>query len=310
MRSSAWQLPLHEPPAGTDEYTAASAGGDLRGLVRRARDQRGVIVALHGTGINARYWDAPGVSLLDLAPELGYSVVALNRPGYAPSSGSPMSVLHQAPMLLSAFEEVRDDFGVDALFLMGHSAGAIVALSCAAQAPSGLLHAVDVSGAPLRWRDAQRTSFSAMAQTAALSDIPLGTPESRRSGFLAGAFDDDVFDYSEAIISPIPAAEVPDPTTFIDDVALMCRSIAVPMRVSVAEYDATSVGGSDGVAIAEEAFPACPWLEVRLQRGTSHNISLHRIARGYHLGAIAFFDDVLSVSRRSAEVERPAAADD
>jgi pimeloyl-ACP methyl ester carboxylesterase len=306
MRSSAWQLPLHEPPAGTDEYTAAAAGGDLRGLVRRARDQRGVIVALHGTGINAGYWDAPGVSLLDLAPELGYTVVALNRPGYAPSSGSPMSVLRQAPLLLSALERVGVDFGVEGLCLMGHSAGAIVALSCAAQARRGLLHAVDVSGAPLRWREAQRTSFSAMAVTAALSDIPLGSPASRRSGFLEGAFDDDVFDYAEGIISPIPAAEVPDPTTFIEEVAQVCRSITVPLRVSVAEHDATSVGGPDGVAIAEEAFPACPWLEVRLQRGTSHNISLHRVARAYHLGAIAFFDDVLSASTRETDAEQPA----
>ncbi|NEE43926.1 alpha/beta hydrolase, partial [Streptomyces sp. SID8455] len=50
---------------------------------------RAVLVALHGGGMRAGYFDSrarPGLSLLALGAQLGYTVLAVDRPGYGLSA--------------------------------------------------------------------------------------------------------------------------------------------------------------------------------------------------------------------------------
>ena len=45
---------------------------------------RATVIALHGGGYSAAYWDSPldpEASLLTLGADLGYHVIALDRPG-------------------------------------------------------------------------------------------------------------------------------------------------------------------------------------------------------------------------------------
>ena len=65
---------------------------------------RALVVALHGGGMNAGYFDGqahPDVSLLTLGPRLGYTVLALDRPGYGPYA-------QQRPDGLTVTEQVDD----------------------------------------------------------------------------------------------------------------------------------------------------------------------------------------------------------
>ena len=64
-------------------------GIPMSGLFAEAPDARAVIVALHGGGSSAAYFDCPGrpdLSLLRAGAAAGFSVIALDRPGYGTSA--------------------------------------------------------------------------------------------------------------------------------------------------------------------------------------------------------------------------------
>ncbi|WP_157851034.1 alpha/beta fold hydrolase [Gordonia phthalatica] len=70
-----------------------SAGVRLTGrTVRPTSPPRGTIVAIHGGTYDSEYYDANDDSLLTTAPRRGYTVVALDRPGYG-SSRAPADSL-------------------------------------------------------------------------------------------------------------------------------------------------------------------------------------------------------------------------
>ena len=43
-------------------------------------------------------------------------------------------------------------------------------------------------------------------------------------------------------------------------------------------------------------FPKAERIVMQSQLGASHNVSLHRVARAYHLRALAFFDEILALA--------------
>ena len=67
-------------------------GVPMSGLISEAQDPRAVVVAFHGGASTAAYFDCPGhprLSLLRIGVALGYTVVALDRPGYGASAPYP-----------------------------------------------------------------------------------------------------------------------------------------------------------------------------------------------------------------------------
>src|SRR5258705_11815182 len=90
--------------SGTDPLSDVAAGAAPRprvvlvdgvpmsGLMAAAADPRGVVVAFHGGASTAAYFDCPGhprLSLLRAGAALGYTVIALGRPGYGASAPYP-----------------------------------------------------------------------------------------------------------------------------------------------------------------------------------------------------------------------------
>jgi pimeloyl-ACP methyl ester carboxylesterase len=67
-------------------------GHRLAGLRVGTGNRNGFILALHGGGYDAHYWHADGghgdVSLITLGAQLGYEVLAIDRPGYGGSAGT------------------------------------------------------------------------------------------------------------------------------------------------------------------------------------------------------------------------------
>ena len=73
-------------------------GVPMSGLTAGPRDPRAVLVAVHGGATTAAYFDCPGHprwSLVRTAAALGYTVVALDRPGYG--SSAPFAERMQHP---------------------------------------------------------------------------------------------------------------------------------------------------------------------------------------------------------------------
>ena len=67
-------------------------GVPMSALIAEAAEPRAVVVALHGGASTAAYFDCPGhpsLSLLRIGADNGYTMVALDRPGYGSSAPYP-----------------------------------------------------------------------------------------------------------------------------------------------------------------------------------------------------------------------------
>lgn len=93
---------------------------------------RATILAIHGRGMRAGYWDA----FTPLATRLGHAVLAVDRPGYGDSAAylpEGQNLADQAETLRAALKEHARTHDLGAgVFLLGHSDGGKVALHTAA----------------------------------------------------------------------------------------------------------------------------------------------------------------------------------
>jgi pimeloyl-ACP methyl ester carboxylesterase len=260
---------------------------------------RATIVALHGGGYSAGYWEHPldpAASLVTLGPALGYRVVAIDRPGYGASHGlvgDEVRMARQAEIVLDLVDGLRADTDTGAaIFLIGHSMGSVLALHMAASARGSAIAAVEISGLPFVFDD----SLADKDQLASLDFLPANGPEYRRDLFYGpdGTFDPDMIAAEERLIRPIPAAEIIDAVEGPQSTPALAPKITVPVQVTRADFDASSGGGRQGLERCGGLFTSSPRVVLAWQRASGHNISLHRVARAYHLRAVAFFDDVLA----------------
>ena len=111
----------------------------MSGLVAEAPDPRAVIVAFHGGASTAAYFDCPGhprLSMLRAGAALGYTVVALDRPGYGASAPYPDAMQRPEQRVALAYGAVDKILGASprgaGLLLLGHSAGCELAVRMAA----------------------------------------------------------------------------------------------------------------------------------------------------------------------------------
>jgi len=275
------------------------SGQRLSGTDTRPADTpRATIVALHGGGYSAGYWDHPldpAASLLTLGSALGYRVIAIDRPGYGASHGlvrDSVRADRQTEIVLELVDMLRADGGTGAaVFLIGHSMGAVLTLHMAAAAPAGAIAGLDISGLPFVFDEA----LADKQQLASLDFLPDNSREFRRALFYGpdGTFDADMIAAEERLIHPIPAAEIIDAVECPVSTPLLAPKITVPVRITRAESDVSSGGGREGLESCGALFSSSPRVELAWQRASGHNISLHHVARAYHLRAIAFFDEAL-----------------
>jgi pimeloyl-ACP methyl ester carboxylesterase len=271
---------------------------------RPASPPTATIVALHGGGYSAGYWDHPldpAASLLTLGSALGYRVIAIDRPGYGASHGlvgDDVRMVRQAEIVLDLVDALRagSETGA-ATFLIGHSMGAVLALHMAASDRAGAIAAVEISGLPFVFDGSAAVD---MERLATLDFLPDRGPQSRRALFYGPdeTFDPDMIAAEEPLRRPLPAAEVIDGVECPEATAVLAPKITVPVQITRADADASSGGGRPGLERCAALFTSSPRVACVWQRASGHNISLHRVARAYHLRALAFFDEVLADAQR------------
>ena len=93
-------------------------------------DPKAVIVAIHGGGTTAIYFDCPGhpaLSLLRAGAAAGFTVVALDRPGYGSSAPYPEAMTRPEQRVDLAYGAVDRVIGQRprgaGVFVLGHSGG-------------------------------------------------------------------------------------------------------------------------------------------------------------------------------------------
>ena len=114
-------------------------GIPMSALMSEAPRPRAVVVALHGGAVTSGYFDSPvspRLSLLTAGAALGFTVIALDRPGYgasAPYTERMPTVASRVGLAYATIESFLAGRPRGAgVFLMGHSMGCVLAVQMTA----------------------------------------------------------------------------------------------------------------------------------------------------------------------------------
>lgn len=291
---------------GVRPIVLQAGGRTLSALVARPDGPpRATVLAVHGGGMSAGYFDGqahPDVSLLALGARLGYTVVAVDRPGYGLSAAelpSGQDLAAQAATLRAALAHLGQRGALGAgLFLLAHSFGGKLALTYAASdadAPGPAapeLLGVDISGLGRDYA----------TEPEALAD-PLAQRNSKRHWGPLRCYPPDTFRQARGLVAPMPERERAEAAQWPRRFAAAAGRVRVPVRLTFAEHEFWWHHDEEARADLTAQFTAAPLVRVDGQPDAGHNISLGWAARAYHLRAFGFFEDCLA--RRAAG---PAAA--
>ncbi|MGW6242346.1 MULTISPECIES: alpha/beta hydrolase [unclassified Streptomyces] len=291
-------LPVSRPavassPAPAVRAVTLDAGGvPLSGLIAEpdgAAEPRSVIVAIHGRGMCADYFNGltdPADSLLRLGARLGHTVLALDRPGYGASAGplpdgQPLG--EQATTLNRALADfARDRPTGSGFFVVAHSDGGKVALHMAAQDAGSALIGLDVNGCGWRY-----------APEARHFPDTLGGGASRLNWGPLHLYAPGTFRASRSLLRAVPAREAAQTATWPVQYPRLAGHITSPVRLTFAEHELWWELHDEALTAMTGLLTAAPLVAVERLSGAGHNISIGRAARTYHLRALAFLEECL-----------------
>jgi pimeloyl-ACP methyl ester carboxylesterase len=273
-------------------------GVPMSALVAEAPSPRAVIVAIHGGGTTALYFDCPGhpeLSLLRTGAQHGYTVVAIDRPGYGSSAAYPDAVAEPAQRVRLAFGAVHRILGERprgaGLFLMAHSGGCELALRMATEGPAEQrtdLIGMELAGTGRHYHPAARDILKTATRErrpAGLRELLWHPTELYPPEMLSGA---TVYPgappYEDQMVSNWARQDFP---------ALAPR-VRIPVQFSVAEHEKVWLADQPAQAEIASMFANAPRFQFNEQPGAGHNISVGHTAAAYHSTVFAFADECLS----------------
>ncbi|AEF37494.1 thioesterase [Mycolicibacter sinensis] len=275
----------------------------MSALLAEVADPRAVVVALHGGGTTSLYFDCPGqpeLSLLRTGAALGYTVIALDRPGYGTSALYPEAVTDPQQRVRLAYLAVDAVLGDRprgaGLFILGHSNGCELAMRMAVDARRAELLGLELAGTGLHYRGAARQALS----SAGPGQRPVGLRE---------LLWEPATLYPEAVLrgttssspgSPYEAAMVADWPRH--DFPSLAAQIRVPVRFTFAEHE--KIWQSDAAAQRDirALFTATAGFTTNQQPEAGHNLSLGFSAGNYHRSVLSFVDKCVATAARNSEV--------
>jgi pimeloyl-ACP methyl ester carboxylesterase len=280
----------------------------MSGLMAAAADVRGVIVAFHGGASTAAYFDCPGhprLSLLRTGAALGYTVIALDRPGYGASAPYPDAMQRPEQRVALAYGAVDKILGSSprgaGLFLVAHSAGCELAVRMAADetAEHGCIFGLELAGTGLQYADAANE----ILKTATATTRPVGLRELLwqpahlyPAEVLSGITNSSTGALYEATMVKAWARQ---------DFPALAGEVQIPVQFSVAEHERVWKSGPEALAEIAALFTAAPRFVIDEQVGAGHNLSLSVSAAAYHLKVLSFVEDCV-VARESATTKLEA----
>lgn len=299
-------LPMspHRTGVPIKPVTTMVRGIPLSGLVGTVAKPRGVLLAIHGGGTRAGYFDGgahPDQSLLTLAHTLGYSVLAIDRPGHGSSHGrvEDMSIDQRADLVAEAVEIlVGGEIHRVGMVVVAHSLGCHLAAHLAASGKAGVA-GLELSGSGLHYRsdalddspagddgdiDAARKHRTMDRIWGSPTMYPPGTRTSARA-------------LARQLGSTSPSTELTDARQWMSSYAEVAARITVPVRITMGEIDGLWSNTEEDLAELAGLFSASPRVRYNRQYAGPHNLSLSWSARAYHLNVLAFAEECLLAVR-------------
>jgi pimeloyl-ACP methyl ester carboxylesterase len=275
-------------------------GVPMSALVADAGQPRAVIVALHGGGTTSAYFDCPGrprLSLLRIGASLGFTVIALDRPGFGSSAPYDDHMADPQRRAELAYEAVDGIVGSGpggaGLFLLAHSNGSELALRMAVHERGLQLLGLEISGTGRRHQPAARD----VLKRPEIREIRRGVGELLWQA--SHLYPNEVIGgvgspagspaYEGSIVRNWPKRDFP----------ALAGQVRVPVRFTLADHEPFWESGPQGLADVAAMFTASPRVVVNEQRGSGHNLSLGLTATAYHLGVLSFVEECV-VARQSA----------
>ena len=280
-------------------------GIPMSALVSAVRRPRAVILALHGGAAMSAYFDNPDrprSSLLRLGAALGFTVIALDRPGYGSSSAYAerfASHDRRAELVFAAADKVLGSGSRGAgVFLLGHSAGCPLAIRMAAGPRGAELIGVEIAGSGLRHHSYMRGFIDERLRDPA-PPVKLGRglygllwtpPHLYPSDVVGGSrFASATPDYEGAVGEEWPG-----------DFPKLAARIRVPVHYSLGDHERVWQTGPEALAEVAALFTASPRVDVLELAGSGHNLSVGLTATAYHLKILSFVEEC-AVARLVAE---------
>ncbi|OPX12731.1 alpha/beta hydrolase [Mycobacterium sp. AT1] len=277
-------------------------GVPMSAAVIQVPQPRAVIVAVHGGAVTSRYFDCPGqprLSLLRMAASQGYSVIALDRPGYGASALYQDEMAEAGRRLELAFGAVDAIVAADGgagLFVMAHSSGCELGLRMAGDDTRHDVIGVEMAGTGL--------CFTTGAQ-ALIGQV---TATSRPTGLRDLLWQPTVLYPAEvltgALSAPGAAYEADVTANWANrDFPAAAARVTVPVQFSVADHESVWETTPQALNDIAALFTAAPRVTVNAMADSGHNLSVGLTAEDYHRRVLSFVDGCLTDT--NVEVEAP-----
>jgi pimeloyl-ACP methyl ester carboxylesterase len=251
-----------------------------------------LIIAIHGGSYTSAYFDVAGYSLMDRAGKLAIPIIAPDRPGYGDSQMLPpeqTTIRGQAHVLATALDDAWQRYGANCpgIVLIGHSIGAAIATTIAAENDSLPLLGLAISGVGVRTPAHFRQVWDALPDTP-LVDMPLAIKNDVMFG-PPGSFDAVMPDASHVANALAPRAELIDIVNgWTDGVHETLASIRIPVHYRQGEIDKLWIVSQDEVDEFSRALSASPRVDAAMWAGTGHCIDFHRVGVALQIQQLGF----------------------
>jgi pimeloyl-ACP methyl ester carboxylesterase len=299
------------PPAPPRPRVVIVDGVPMSALVAEAPDPKAVIVAIHGGGTTAAYFDCPGhpsYSLLRTGAATGFTVVALDRPGYGSSAPYPEVMARPEQRVDLAYGAVDRILGHGpqgrprgaGLFVMAHSGGCELAMRMGAEDRGADLLGIELAGTGRHYHPAARE----ILKTATRERRPAGLRE--------------LLWHPERLYPPevlTGATAHPGAPAYEDqmvsnwarqDFPALAPAVRVPVHFSIAEYERVWQTDTSALTEIQGLFSGAPRFTVHRQREAGHNISLGHTAADYHSTVFSFADECVAARASGPEADLEA----
>ena len=269
----------------------------MSALVAEAEQPVAVIVAIHGGGTTAIYFDCPGhpsLSFLRTGVAAGFTVVALDRPGYGSSAPYPEAMVEGDQRVNLAYGAIDRIIGERpsgaGIFVMGHSGGCELTMRMAADERGSDLLGIELAGTGRHYHPAAREILKTATRErrpSGMRDL-LWSPEHLYPPEVLGG----------ATVCPsAPAYE----DQMVSDWArqtfpTLAPAVRVPVHFSIAEHEKVWQADDSAVQEITAMFSAAPRFTVHRQPDAGHNMSLGHSAADYHATVLSFAGECVAAS--------------